>query len=179
ALLPAGRFARRTRVRGAREHAVFSRDPSLSLAAQERRNAVLDAGRAQHLRITELDEHRALGVTRKPAAKPHVTHLVRSTTAGASKHAHSPSQRSAAPEVLSLAGPPRATAISASFSNASRTGSGPQSSAAISTSVKLLHSPSVQTNSTSPGSRGWRLLMVMSGSIGSPPMQDSTKFRIG
>ena len=50
------------RVRRARQHAVLGGHPALALAAQECRHAFFDAGRAQHARVAELDEHRAFGV---------------------------------------------------------------------------------------------------------------------
>ena len=56
------RFARRPRRRGARQHAVFRRDPALAGAAEERRHPILDAGGADHARAADLDQHRAFGV---------------------------------------------------------------------------------------------------------------------
>ena len=65
ALLALGRLARRARMRRARQHAVFGGDPALVLAAQESGHAFLDARRAQHARVAELDQHRAFGVLRE------------------------------------------------------------------------------------------------------------------
>ena len=59
------RLARGARGGGARQHAVFGGDPALAGAAQERRHAILDAGRADHAGVADLDEHRAFGVQQK------------------------------------------------------------------------------------------------------------------
>jgi hypothetical protein len=59
ALLAFGGFALRSGMRGSGQHSVFSRNPALPLAAQEWRNHLLDARRAKHVRVTELDERGA------------------------------------------------------------------------------------------------------------------------
>ena len=69
--LPRAASRGRARVGGARQHAVLGGDPALALAAQERRHALLDAGGAQHLRVAELDQHRALGVLGDAAREAH------------------------------------------------------------------------------------------------------------
>ena len=46
---------------GARQHRVLGGHPAGALAAQVRRHAVLDRGRAQHLGVADLDHARALG----------------------------------------------------------------------------------------------------------------------
>src|SRR6185437_9328016 len=63
ARLPAfGRFAAGARIRRARQHAVLGGDPALSLALEKERHAFLDARRAEHARLSGLDENRAFGV---------------------------------------------------------------------------------------------------------------------
>src|SRR5690606_2417628 len=62
ALPAAGGLAPAAAVGGARQHAVFGRDPALALAAQERRRLVLDAGGAQHAGVAERDQYRAFGM---------------------------------------------------------------------------------------------------------------------
>ena len=61
-LLAARSFARRTRVRGPWQHAVFSRDPPLAGAAQKRRHAFLDTRGAKHPGPAESHQYRALRV---------------------------------------------------------------------------------------------------------------------
>ena len=56
------RFARRARRRRARQHAVLGRHPALAAAAQKRRHAIFDAGRADDARASDFDQHRAFGV---------------------------------------------------------------------------------------------------------------------
>ena len=69
--LPARGFARPARMRGARQHAVLRRHPSRTLAAQEGGHLLLDAGRAQHAGLAELDEHRAFRVAGEIARDAH------------------------------------------------------------------------------------------------------------
>jgi hypothetical protein len=56
-LLAARRLAVHARVRGARQHAVFRRQPALPLPLQEARHFFFDAGGADHLRVAALDQH--------------------------------------------------------------------------------------------------------------------------
>jgi hypothetical protein len=76
ALLAARRLAVAARVRGARQHAVFGGHPALAAAALVRRHLLLDGGGAQHARVAELDEHRALGMHGEAAGDAHGTQLV-------------------------------------------------------------------------------------------------------
>jgi hypothetical protein len=62
---------------GARQHAVLGRDPPLTLAAQEWRHALLDAGRTQHLRVAKGDQHRAFCVLGVAAGEAHLPQLIR------------------------------------------------------------------------------------------------------
>src|SRR6185436_4756292 len=55
-LLAAGSLARRARVRCARQHAVFRREPALAAVPEEGRHAVLDARGAEYPRAAELAE---------------------------------------------------------------------------------------------------------------------------
>ena len=55
-------LALRPRGRRPRQHAVFGCDPPLAGVSPERRDAVLDAGRADHFRLAGFDQHRAFGV---------------------------------------------------------------------------------------------------------------------
>src|SRR5262249_5736990 len=50
------------RVGRARQHGVLGGEPAAALAGEERRDAVLDAGRAHHPGVAELDQRRTLGV---------------------------------------------------------------------------------------------------------------------
>jgi hypothetical protein len=62
---PPGRprgFALRASLVGARQHAVFGRDPAFAFAAQERRHLVFDAGRAQHARVAAGYQNRTFGI---------------------------------------------------------------------------------------------------------------------
>ena len=93
ALLAARRLARRARVGRARQHAVLGGNPALALAAQEGRHAVLDARRAQHLGVTEFNEHRAFGVLGEAAREAHVAQLIRGASRGSG---HRPSPRASA-----------------------------------------------------------------------------------
>ena len=61
-LLAARRFAVHARVRRARQHAVLGRQPALTLALQETRHLVFDAGGADDLGVAALDQHRAFGM---------------------------------------------------------------------------------------------------------------------
>ncbi len=62
ALVPDRRLAPHPFVRGARQHAVFRRDPALAAAAKPARHLFGDARRAQHLGIAEAHQARAFGV---------------------------------------------------------------------------------------------------------------------
>jgi len=53
------------RVRRARQHRVLGGEPALVLADEKRRHTVLDARRAQHPRVPELDQRGAFGVLLK------------------------------------------------------------------------------------------------------------------
>ena len=64
---PDGRLAARALVGGARQHAVFGRHPAAALALEPGRQALLQARRAVHVRVAELDEAGALGVHRHGA----------------------------------------------------------------------------------------------------------------
>ena len=55
-------FAHGALVRGARQHAVFRRDPALVFAAQERRHFFFHAGGAKDVGVAAADERRAFGV---------------------------------------------------------------------------------------------------------------------
>ena len=66
--LAGGRFAARTRVRGARQHRIFGGDPAAPLAAQPRRRLVLERGGAQHVRAAELDEGTSPPHSARPSA---------------------------------------------------------------------------------------------------------------
>ena len=122
ALLALGRLARRARMRGARQHAVFGGDPALVLAAQEAGHAFFDAGGAQHPRVAELDQHRAFGVLRESTGETYGAQLIRRATAGTSGHQALPIQRTTAAEVLSLPAPTTLTERSARRSSSSRSG---------------------------------------------------------
>src|SRR5437867_2092539 len=74
-LLAACRFAIGARVRGARQHPVLRADPAAAAVLEKRRHALLDARGAQHARVAELDEHRALGVPRVAALYAHRAQL--------------------------------------------------------------------------------------------------------
>ena len=81
-LLTLGRFARRARVRRARQHAVLGRYPAASPTAQEGRYGFLDAGGAQHAGIAHGDQYRSLGVAGKVAHDAHIAQLRGVTLAG-------------------------------------------------------------------------------------------------
>ena len=89
-------------------------------AAQERRNPVLDARRAQHAGGAEADQHRALGVRGIAAHELQRPQLP--GCAAARPHAHAARQRSAAALVLSLYGAEAATACVPRSMSASRSG---------------------------------------------------------
>ena len=83
ALFAARGFAIAAAVGGARQHAVFGRDPTLALAAHEARHLVVDAGVAQHAGFAERHQHRALGVEGVRPFDPDRTQLLGSTATGA------------------------------------------------------------------------------------------------
>src|SRR5918993_1314258 len=60
--LASRRLARGARVRRAREHAVFGRNPALAAVAPEGGHATFDARGADHVGATRGDEHRTFGV---------------------------------------------------------------------------------------------------------------------
>jgi hypothetical protein len=181
ALLALGRLARRARMRGARQHAVFGGDPALALAAQEARHAILDRRGAEHARVAELHQHRALGMAREAALEADRAQLVGRAATGTASHAHAgPSQRSTTPVVLSAPGPATVIARFARAPSASdRVSPGFDQGFAIASSSSAPHRPSEQASRTSPGSSLRRPVMVISGSSDSPPTQHSTKLRIG
>ncbi|MNV73049.1 hypothetical protein D3C71_1661790 [compost metagenome] len=67
ALLAARGFAVTARMRRARQHAVFRRDPAFALALQKRRYFFQHAGGAQHVRVARLHQYRPFGVAREAA----------------------------------------------------------------------------------------------------------------
>ena len=75
-LLAFGRLAPRARVRRARQHAVLGGQPALPGALEERRHALLDARRAQHLGLADGDQHRALRVAREAARDAYAAQFV-------------------------------------------------------------------------------------------------------
>ncbi len=83
-LLALGRLAVAAGVGGAREHAIFGGDPALALAAQERRELVLDRGGDQHARVAEADQAGAFGMAGEAGLEAKLAHLV----GGASGRAH-------------------------------------------------------------------------------------------
>src|SRR5690606_27191921 len=82
ALLAAAGFTLVTRAGGARQHAVFGGQPALPLALEEARHAGLDAGGAYHLGITELHQHRPLGMLGVVAGDADRTQLVGGAATG-------------------------------------------------------------------------------------------------
>ena len=81
------RFALRARRGRARQHAVFRGDPALAGVAQERRHAILDAGRADDARAADLDQDRAFGVREEAGVMRRRTQVAR-RAAIASVHHH-------------------------------------------------------------------------------------------
>ena len=73
---PLHRLAVAARVRGRRQHRVLGGDPAEPGALAPARHALGDAGRAQHLRVAELDEHRARRVLLEAAGEAHRPQLV-------------------------------------------------------------------------------------------------------
>src|SRR4029078_9056065 len=57
-------------------------DPAAAAFLEESRHALLDARRAQHARIPEFDQHRALGVLGEAPLDAHRAQLVRPASAG-------------------------------------------------------------------------------------------------
>ena len=94
-LLAFGGLAPHPRVRRARQHAVLGGEPALALALEKRRHAFLDAGRAQHLRVAGLDQHRAFGVPRVAAGDAERTQLVGAPPGRTSAHRGSPNGQGA------------------------------------------------------------------------------------
>src|SRR5262245_14272573 len=167
-------------MRGARQHAVFSGDPALVLAAQESGHTFLDAGGTQYARVAELDQHRAFGMAGEIPGEAHRAQLVRRAAAGSGTHQPFPIQRTTAAEVLSAPAPTTFTARSARRSSSSRSGARAGGNAPpISASSMPPHRPSEQTNKMSLASSGSRSPSDISGRKGSPPRQHSTKFRMG
>ncbi len=80
ALLAAARFALVALAGGAREHAVLSGQPTLTLPLEEARHAVFDADGADDLGITELDQYRSLGVFGVVAGNADRAELIGSAT---------------------------------------------------------------------------------------------------
>jgi hypothetical protein len=164
------------RVRRARQHAVLGGHPALALAAQERRHGLLDARRAQHVRVTAPYQHRAF---RRAGVKPLSKLMGRSSSgcpSAGSRRAHWLRQRSTAPRrCCRCRGPPRrrpcGTAPRADRARRSRSSSGPSQSRNRAgrptphrcTRTARHHAAAVR-----------RVPRDMSGSTGSPPRQHST-----
>ena len=170
------------RVGRARQHAVFGGDPALALAAQERRHFFLDTGGAEH----------ACRRTRSIPSLPRAACTAVMTTgrsasgraSGRSAHVlYSPSQRSAAAEVLSLAVPRALHRALAELERACRAADpGRLPFMLRARSPRPSGSPRGRRCTPAarrPDSIGRRRLSVMSGRMGSPPRQHSTKLRIG
>ena len=62
ALLAGGGFAAGAFQRGARQHAVFGRDPAAALALEPRRQPLFQRGGDQHMGVAEFDQAGTLGV---------------------------------------------------------------------------------------------------------------------
>src|SRR3989338_2003130 len=75
-LFAPGRFARHAFIGGARQHAVFRRDPALAAAFFVRRHLFIDAGGADDLGVAALDQYRPLGVPGVMAGDADLTQLV-------------------------------------------------------------------------------------------------------
>src|SRR5690242_2500028 len=105
-------------VRSPRKHAVLRRNPALPLSTEKSRYGLFHARRAKYMRVAAFDENRTLRVLGKTPRQLDRSELIRTS---ATRPTHG-SHRSAAPEVLSLAAPERATARSASSSSFSRNG---------------------------------------------------------
>jgi hypothetical protein len=76
ALLAPGRFAVHARMRRARQHAVFGRQPALPFALQEARHLLFDAGGADHLGVAAFDQHGTFGMLGVLAGQAHGAQLV-------------------------------------------------------------------------------------------------------
>ena len=76
ALLAGRSFAAHAVAGRARQHAVFRRHPALAGIAHPARHFFLEAGRAQHMRVAELDQARALGMFGNAALKGNGAHFV-------------------------------------------------------------------------------------------------------
>src|SRR5262249_25003285 len=81
-LLAACRFTVAARMRRARQHAVFGRNPALTLALEERRHAFFDARGAQHLGMAEGDKHAAFGMARVMARDAEFAQRIGAAAAG-------------------------------------------------------------------------------------------------
>ena len=77
ALAPARGLAGGPRPGRARQHAVFAGHPAPPLVAQEGGHAILQACRAQHLRVAEANQAGALGVLAHAGLKLDLAQLVR------------------------------------------------------------------------------------------------------
>src|SRR5690606_23922044 len=86
ALLAGCSFAAAARMRRARQHSVFRRDPTASGIAQELRNELFHGRGTQHTCVAELDQDRALSVPREVSCDLDVTQLVRRAATGSSLH---------------------------------------------------------------------------------------------
>src|ERR1700730_11607405 len=172
-LFAAGRLAGRPRVSCPRQHAVFGGHPALSLAAQKRRHAVFDTGRAQDSRRAEADQHRAFRVLGIAAIETQFAQLVGCAAAGS--YAHAARQRSAAALVLSLYGAEASTAwVPRSVSDSRKGLPAVCAKRTKSWSRRFAHKPSVHSSSTSPDLSLRRVDMLISGRAASPPRQHST-----
>ena len=67
---------------GARQHAVFSREPAGAFAFQEWRNPLFYARRAYHTGVSELDKHRPFRMFSVMAGQFYSAQFVRFASAG-------------------------------------------------------------------------------------------------
>src|SRR5438552_19074531 len=79
-------FAWRSRQRGARQHGVLARNPSLAAVAKKRRHSFFDRSCTDHARIAQFDEHRAFSRIDVVGNDAYRAHLVRSAIIGAIVH---------------------------------------------------------------------------------------------
>ena len=94
----------------ARQHAVLGRDPALPGAAQEARHLLEHARVAQHARVAELDQHRALGMLGVAARDADGPQLVGGASARSHRSLLGASGRASIAEAASALSPRRARA---------------------------------------------------------------------